>query len=50
MVQMKLYYTPPNLERENTNLAGFEEDTSMIDWNARFDGEERHGGHRYRHI
>lgn len=47
-IQIKLYYTPPNIEiavpGEN------DEDTSMIDFRARFDEEGRHGGHRTRHV
>ena len=49
-IQMKLYYTPPNMEREKTALVTNDEDTSVIDWNERFDDEGRHGGHRSRHI
>lgn len=49
-IQMKLYYTPPTLEREETVLNINDEDASTIDWNARFDDDGRHGGHRSRYI
>lgn len=42
-IQMKLYYTPPRIEQE-------EEETSMINWQARFDEQGQHGGHRNRHV
>ena len=49
-IQIKLYYTPPNIDREGVVLGTNEEDTLMIDFSTRFDEEGRHGGHRTRHV
>ena len=49
-IHMKLYYTPPSINREKRALGADDEDTSMIDWNGRFDNKGRQGGHRHRYI
>jgi hypothetical protein len=48
-VQLKLYYTPPNIE-EHKRALGLTDQDGLIDWNSMFDDEGRHGGHRYRHV
>lgn len=48
-VQLKLYYTPPDISKEKAALGATGED-EVIDWTGTFDDEGKHGGHRYRHI
>jgi hypothetical protein len=47
-VQLKLYYTPPDIEQQKLALGVMHQD-ELINWNMMFDDEGRHGGHRYRH-
>ncbi|CAF1313663.1 unnamed protein product [Adineta steineri] len=47
-VQLKLYYTPPDIEKYNASL-GISDTGQLVDWKSIFDDEGRHGGHRYRH-
>jgi len=47
-VQLKLYYTSPGLDKEKLPL-DISGENEIVDWNAVFDDEGRHGGHRYRH-
>jgi len=49
-VQLKLYYTPPGLDQEKVALTSTGDEIEMVDWNATFDDEGRHGGHRKRHV
>ncbi|CAF1400273.1 unnamed protein product [Rotaria magnacalcarata] len=48
-VQLKLYYTPPDID-EQMAVLGQGENSALVDWKSMFDDEGRHGGHRYRHI
>jgi hypothetical protein len=48
-VQLKLYYTPPNIDEQKRTL-GLPGQDEFVDWNSLFDDEGRHGGHRYRHV
>jgi hypothetical protein len=48
-VQLKLYYTPPDVERKNAEL-GIASENQLTDWKNVFDEAGRHGGHRYRHV
>ncbi|CAF3469754.1 unnamed protein product [Rotaria socialis] len=48
-VQLKLYYTPPDIDEQMAAL-GQGENSALVDWKSMFDDEGRHGGHRYRHI
>jgi hypothetical protein len=47
-VQIKIYYTPPDLEKQKLELDAAAQ-AELVDWNMIFDDEGRHGGHRYRH-
>ncbi|CAF1235979.1 unnamed protein product [Adineta ricciae] len=49
-VELKLYYTPPDIEQINTTLGATAADKQLTDWKNVFDEQGRHGGHRYRHI
>jgi len=49
-VQLKLYYTPPDIEQQKAALAAAGVETDITDWNSTFDDGGRHGGHRYRHV
>ena len=49
-IQLKLFYTSPNLDRERMALGVNDEETTTIDWMTRFDDDGRHGGHRHRYI
>ena len=49
-IDMKLYYTPPNINREKMTLGLDKEDTSMTNWNDRFYDEDRQGGHRHQYV
>ena len=50
-VQLKLFYTSPNLDRERIALGTNDDDeVTSIDWMSRFDDGGRHGGHRHRYI
>ena len=49
-VQLKLYYTPPDIEKEKAALGATGGEAEIIDWNSTFDDGGRHGGHRYRHV
>jgi len=49
-VQLKLYYTPPDIEKEKTALGATGEEGEIVDWNSTLDEGGRHGGHRYRHV
>jgi hypothetical protein len=48
-VQLKLYYTPPDIEKQNAalNIAG---ENELVDWRSMFDDEGRHGGHPHPHM
>ncbi|CAF4767027.1 unnamed protein product [Rotaria sp. Silwood1] len=48
-VQLKLYYTPPDIEKQLAAL-GYGDAVELVDWKSIFDDEGRHGGHRYRHV
>ena len=48
-VQLKLYYTPPDLEQQRLAL-GITGQSDIVDWSSIFDDEGKHGGHRYRHV
>ncbi|UJR23948.1 hypothetical protein I4U23_026916 [Adineta vaga] len=48
-VELKLYYTPPDIEQRNATL-GIAAENPLTDWRNVFDEEGRHGGHRYRHV
>ena len=47
IVQLKLYYTPPDIEEQKRVLGSAGSD-GLVDWNSLFDDEGRHGGHRSR--
>jgi hypothetical protein len=47
-IQLKLYYTPPDIEQQKLALGVTRQD-ELVDWNSMFDDDGRHGGHRYRH-
>lgn len=47
-VQLKLYYTPPDIE-EKMAMLGYGQSV-LVDWKSVFDDEGRHGGHRYPHV
>jgi hypothetical protein len=47
-VQVKLYYTPPDIEQRNATI-GIGGEGELVDWRNMFDDEGRHGGHRYHH-
>lgn len=47
-VQLKLYYTPPNIDEQNSAI-GIIGEGELVDWRNIFDDEGRHGGHRYPH-
>ena len=47
-VQVKLYYTPPDIDEKNAAL-GMGQGSELVDWRSIFDDEGRHGGHRYPH-
>jgi len=49
VVQLKLYYTPPDIDEYNAAL-GLGAEGVLIDWRSVFDDEGRRGGHRYRHV
>jgi len=49
-VQLKLFYTTPNLDRERNVLGTQDDEVTAIDWMSRFDDDGRHGGHRHRYI
>jgi hypothetical protein len=49
-IQINLYYTPPDLDREKIALGAGGDEVEVIDWNSTFDDGGRHGGHRYRHV
>ncbi len=50
LVKLKLYYTPPDIDREKAALGLYGDDeVPVVDWNSTFDDEGRHGGHRFRH-
>ena len=48
-VQLKLYYTPPDIEEQNAVL-GLGAQGELVDWRSLFDDEGRHGGHRSRYV
>jgi len=48
-VQLKLYYTPPDIHKQRNPLPSLPGETELVDWNSMFDDEGRHGGHRSRH-
>lgn len=48
-VQLKLYYTPPDIEKQKLAL-GLGNPDEVVDWSEVFDDGGRHGGHRSRHI
>ncbi|CAF3351971.1 unnamed protein product [Rotaria sp. Silwood1] len=49
-VQLKLYYTPPSIDKKGDLLDRLDETTDTINWMDRFDDGGRHGGHRHRYI
>ncbi len=48
-VQLKLYYTPPDINEQNLAL-GIGGENEITDWRNVFDEDGRHGGHRHRHV
>jgi hypothetical protein len=48
-VQLKLYYTPPDIEEQRAAL-GLAGENEIVDWRSMFDDGGRHGGHRNRYI
>ncbi|CAF1244784.1 unnamed protein product [Rotaria sordida] len=48
-IQLKLYYTSPNIEREKVALSQVNDLTNTIDWKSTFDDEGRQNGHRHRY-
>ncbi|CAF2727460.1 unnamed protein product [Rotaria sp. Silwood2] len=49
-VQLKLFYTPPSIDKKRDLLARLDETTDTINWMDQFDDGGRHGGHRRRYI
>ena len=49
-VQLKLYYTPPGIDKINEVLTTAGDEFGLVDWGATFDDGGRHGGHRTRHV
>ena len=47
-VNIKIYYTPPDIEERNAAL-GIGDDAELVDWRNMFDDEGRFGGHRHPH-
>ena len=49
-VQLKFFYTSPDLNREQTSLGVNADGSPVVDWMSTFDDEGRHGGHRHRQV
>jgi hypothetical protein len=47
-VNIKIYYTPPDIEERNAALA-IGDEAELVDWRNMFDDEGRFGGHRHPH-